>query len=199
MSSSEYLLTTEPAFQQLTLISSDGTNRLTSTKVHALTQVLEELASESPQPIILTGNEHFFSVGADLNEIRTLTGASAFEFARIGQHLMNAVANFPAPVIAAVHGYCMGGGLDLALSCTLRVASPKAIFGHRGAALGIMTGWGGTQRLSRLIGKPRALRMFVEAQKLTAVEALGMNLVNAVDADPIAYAAVCAARYSFLH
>lgn len=199
MSSSEYLLTTEPAFHLLTLTSSDGTNRLTSAKVRALTQVFEELASESPKPVILTGNDHFFSAGADLNEIRTLTGASAFAFAHMGQHLMNAVANFPAPVIAAIHGYCMGGGLDLALSCTLRVASAKAIFGHRGAALGIMTGWGGTQRLSRLIGKPRALRMFVEAQKLTASEALDVGLVCAVETDPIAYAAVCAARYSFLH
>ena len=199
MSSSEYLLTTEPAFHLLTLISPDGTNRLTAAKAKALTQAFEELASTSRKPVILTGNEHFFSAGADLNEIRGLTGPSAYEFAHMGQHLMNAVANFPAPVIAAIRGYCLGGGLDLALSCSLRVAAPKAILGHRGAALGIMTGWGGTQRLSRLIGRARTLRMFVEAQKLTAAEALDAGLICAVEADPIAYAAVCAARYSFLH
>ena len=137
---------------------------------------------------MLTGNVHFFSAGADLNEIAALTGPEAFRFAQMGQRLMNAVANFPAPTIAAVHGYCMGGGLDLALACYRRIAGPHALFGHRGAALGLITGWGGTQRLPRLIGKARALQMFLAAEKLHAARALAIGLVDAIADDPVAAA-----------
>jgi enoyl-CoA hydratase/carnithine racemase len=82
----------------------------------------------------------------------------------------------------------MGGGLDLALACDKRIADPHAIFGHRGAALGLITGWGGTQRLPRLIGKSRALRMFIAAEKLTAAQALEIGLVTKIVADPVAEA-----------
>ena len=85
----------------------------------------------------------------------------------------------------------MGGGLDLALSCHRRIASPNAIFGHRGAALGLITGWGGTQRLPRLIGKARALEMFVAAEKVSAAQALRMSLINKIAEDPIAEACRC--------
>jgi len=102
--------------------------------------------------------------------------------------LMNSVANFPAPVFAAIYGYCMGGGLDLALACHRRIAAPNAVFGHRGAALGLITGWGGTQRLPRLIGKGRALQMFVAAEKLHAKEALCLGLIDAIADDPAQYA-----------
>jgi enoyl-CoA hydratase/carnithine racemase len=102
---------------------------------------------------------------------------------------MNAIAQFPAPVYAAIHGYCMGGGLDLALACHGRIASARAVFGHRGAALGLMTGWGGTQRLPRLVGKGRALAMFLAAEKLPAKEALAAGLIDAVVDDPLAEAA----------
>jgi enoyl-CoA hydratase len=192
--SSEYLLKTFSDHHQITLVSSDGTNRLTRIKVTSLVDVFQTL---TPLPIVLTGNERFFSVGADLNEIREL-GADAFAFARLGQTLMNAVAHFPAPVIAALGGYCMGGGLDLALACHARVSSPNAVFGHRGASLGIMTGWGGTQRLPRLIGKSAALQMFICAQTLNAAKALHLGLLNQVSDDPVAlarsYAARCFAR-----
>ena len=99
---------------------------------------------------------------------------------------MNTVADFPAPVYAAIHGYCMGGGLDLALACHHRIAAPNAIFGHRGAALGLITGWGGTQRLPRLIGKPSALQMLLAAEKLHAPEALQIGLIDAIAQDPVA-------------
>ena len=101
---------------------------------------------------------------------------------------MNAVEAFPSPVCAAIRGYCMGGGLDLALACHMRIAHPHATFGHRGAALGLITGWGGTQRLPRLIGKSRALKMFVAAEKLTAAQAFEIGLVTKVAADPVAEA-----------
>lgn len=172
----------------LRLASDDGTNRLTRARVVALTAALEDLAHRKPSRLVITGNTHFFSAGADLNEIAELHGAEAFRFAQMGQRLMNAIASFPAPTIAAVHGYCMGGGLDLALACSRRIAGPHAIFGHRGAALGLITGWGGTQRLPRVIGKARALKMFVAAEKLHAREALGYGLVESIAEDPLAAA-----------
>jgi len=172
----------------LRLISDDGTNRLTRARVGALTIAVQQLADTPPSRLVITGSAHFFSAGADLHEIAELYGANAFHFAQMGQRLMDAVAGFPAASIAAIHGYCMGGGLDLALACQQRIAGPHAIFGHRGAALGLITGWGGTQRLPRLLGQARALQMFLAAEKLHARDALRFGLVDAVADDPLAVA-----------
>jgi enoyl-CoA hydratase/carnithine racemase len=172
----------------LRLASDDGTNRLTTARVQALTAVVEDLALDPPLRLVITGNAHFFSAGADLNQIAALTGPQALDFARMGQRLMDTVAGFPAPTIAAIHGYCMGGGLDLALACDRRIAGPHALFGHRGAALGLVTGWGGTQRLPRLIGKARALQMFLAAEKVGASRAVAIGLADGIFDDPIAAA-----------
>jgi enoyl-CoA hydratase/carnithine racemase len=172
----------------LRLTSEDGTNRLSRARVLALTAAVIEL-SASACPLILCGNPKFFSVGADLAEISALRGHDAFEFAQMGQQLMRAVAEFPAPTCAVVEGWCMGGGFDLALACRFRVAGPHAVFGHRGAALGLMTGWGGTQRLPRLIGKARALEIFLAAEKVHAPRALEIGIVERVAEEP--YAAAC--------
>ena len=168
----------------LRLRSEDGTNRLTGRTVLSLTETIRQLAADN-RPLIITGNEHFFSAGADLNEIAALRGPSAYEFARMGQELMQVVESFPAPVCAAIFGYCMGGGLDLALACHHRIASPHAVFGHRGAALGVITGWGGTQRLPRLVGKAQALQMFVTAEKIRADHALRIGLIDGIADDPV--------------
>ena len=171
----------------LRLESPDHTNRLTRSCVQALAGEIARLEDQAT-PLILAGNAHFFSAGADLHEIAALRGPESYEFSRMGQWLMHAVERFPAPVVAAIQGYCMGGGLDLALACRHRIAAPHAIFGHRGAALGLITGWGGTQRLPRLIGKARALQMFLAAEKLHAQDALRIGLVDAVAEDPVAAA-----------
>lgn len=170
----------------LRLQSDDGTNRLTRECVQSLMDGFGELASDGP--LVVAGNDRFFSAGADLKEISQLSGPDALAFAKMGQALMEAIDHFPAPVYAAISGYCMGGGLDMALACDHRIASPHAVFGHRGAALGMITGWGGTQRLPRLIGKGRALEMFVAAEKVTAAQALRMGLVDATAPDPVAEA-----------
>jgi enoyl-CoA hydratase/carnithine racemase len=149
---------------------------------------VRQLGEETARPLIITGNEHFFSAGAELAEIVALDGLEAYRFSLMGQALMDAVDRYPAPVCAAVRGYCMGGGLDLALACDFRIAHPHAIFGHRGAALGLITGWGGTQRLPRLVGKARALEMFIAAEKLTAARALEYGLVQELAEDPVARA-----------
>lgn len=169
----------------LRLCSEDGTNRLTRQCVLSLIRAVEELAHEA-EPLVIAGNQRFFSAGADLEEISTLDGPSAYEFAKMGQSLMAAIECFSAPVLSAIEGYCMGGGLDLALACRQRIASPHAIFGHRGAALGLITGWGGTQRLPRLVGKGRALEMFIAAEKVPADRALRIGLVDAVSSAPVA-------------
>jgi enoyl-CoA hydratase len=169
----------------LRLESCDGTNRLTRACVLALNDAFNDFAC-APRPVIITGNEKFFSAGADLNEIGALTAPEGYEFSLLGQNLMNTIERFPALVCAAISGYCMGGGLDLAMACHRRIAAPSAIFGHRGAALGLITGWGGTQRLPRLIGKAKALEMFVTARKLDAREALRIGLVDAVSDNSVA-------------
>ena len=173
----------------LTLVSDDGMNRLTRSKVIALRRKIEGLArpGASVLPLVISGDP-IFSAGADLNEISQLNGPDALAFAQLGQDLMTAVANHPAPVYASINGFCLGGGLDLALACHHRIASPHAVLGHRGAALGLITGWGGTQRLPQLIGKSRALAMFVAAEKITAVQALRIGLADVIAADPVAEA-----------
>ncbi len=168
----------------LRLRSSDGTNRLTAELVMALTSEITTLA-QAPHPLLITGNDRFFSAGADLTEIAALNGPDAYKFSQRGQALMNAIAEFPAPVYAVISGYCMGGGLDLALACHHRIACQEAVFGHRGAALGLITGWGGTQRLPRLVGRARALQMFVAAEKLVATDAFEIGLVDAIGEDPV--------------
>lgn len=187
MDSSFFQLEPAGEARAIRLTSHDGTNRLTQACVLALTSEIENLL-DTATPLIIAGNSRFFSVGADLNEIASLTGTEAVRFSEMGQALMNLIASFPAPVIAAVEGHCMGGGLDLALACRRRIASPHAVFGHRGAALGLLTGWGGTQRLPRLIGKGRALELFIAAEKITALRALEIGLVDAVSDDPVAEA-----------
>jgi enoyl-CoA hydratase len=168
------------------LASPDGTNRLTRRLVAELADAIQRISQEpKPMPLIITGNDRFFSAGADLQEIATLTASAALEFARAGQALMNLVAQFRAATCAGISGYCMGGGLDLALACQHRLAASNAVFGHRGAALGLITGWGGTQRLPRLIGKGRALQMFLAAEKVGAAQALGIGLVERIAENPV--------------
>src|SRR5579872_392340 len=124
-----YLISGENYFL-VRLTSDDGQNRLTLSRIRGLTDVVEEMAPLG-RPLIFAGNNRFFSAGADINEIAALSAPEALAFAKAGQRLMRAIAEFPAMTIAAISGYCMGGGLDLALSCHWRVASPSAIFGHR--------------------------------------------------------------------
>lgn len=153
--------------------------------------VLEELqehlnraiAETSNPKIIFTGKENVFASGADLREIAAVTPETAKEFARRGQNLMNKISQTFS--IAAVNGFCFGGALDLALACSTRIASPNALFSHPGADLGIMTGWGGTQRLPRLIGEAKALEMFMTAKRVSAGEALQIGLIDRVSTNPL--------------
>jgi enoyl-CoA hydratase len=152
-------------------------------------EVVEELARLLPSledtPLIFTGSDGVFASGADLREIAALDAADAPEFARMGQRLMQTIADRRLPSAAAVNGPCFGGALDLALACTYRTASPAASFAHPGTGLGIITGWGGTQRLPRLIGQAVALEMFFTAAPINAARAAAAGLVDDVSGDPV--------------
>ena len=131
--------------------------------------------------VILTGaGEKAFVAGADINELAALTPAEARESALHGQALMNRIEHLGKPVVAAVNGFALGGGCELAMACTLRIASDNARFGQPEVKLGIIPGYAGTQRLPRLVGKGRALEMILLGEPINAGEAWRIGLVNQV-------------------
>ena len=141
------------------------------------------------QAIIFTGTDDVFASGANIRELAQLDAESALRFSKFGQNLLQTIADARQVTIAAINGYCMGGGLDLALACDIRVASTTAIFSHPGARLGIITGWGGTQRLPRTIGRARALEFFATARRYSSAAALQIGLISRVG-DPVRECAI---------
>ncbi len=179
----------------LTLESDDGFPRLERRILAEIEAQIVKLAEQRELAgAVITGTERAFAVGAEISELENLTPASAFEFARGGQRVMRALANSSKPIVAAIRGYCMGGGLDLALACHARVASSDAVFAHPGGGLGIITGWGGTQRLPRWIGRSRALEMLVTGRRLHTTEALDCGLVQKIADDSVVNEAIEQAR-----
>jgi len=169
-------------------------NPLSISTLQELKNILSTLLPrEDIEGMVITGTGDVFASGADIGELTQLNPASALEFSRLGQGLFQALADAKQITIAAINGYCMGGALDLALACDIRVASSAAVFSHPGARLGIITGWGGTQRLPRLIGRARALELFATAGRYSSEAALKMGLVTTV-ADPVIECAVEEAR-----
>jgi enoyl-CoA hydratase len=136
---------------------------------------------ESVRVVILTGSgEKAFVAGADINELAVLTPTDGREHALTGQHVFDVIENLGKPVIAAINGFALGGGCELAMACTLRVAADTARLGQPEIGLGLMPGYGGTQRLARLVGKGRAMEMCLTGAQVSAEEALRMGLVNRV-------------------
>lgn len=160
-------------------------NPLSIATLHNLKSALSELiVVDEIKTIIFTGTADVFASGADLRELSQLDSVSALEFSQLGQRVLQTIADARQLTIAAINGYCMGGGLDLALACNIRVASPNAIFAHPGVRLGIITGWGGTQRLPSIIGRARAMELMLTGRILSSEAALSIGLVTRVD-DPI--------------
>ncbi len=179
----------------LTLESDDGFPRLERRILAEIEAQITKLAeARELAGAVITGTERAFAAGAEISEVASLTPALAFEFARRGQSVMRAVANSSKPIVAAIRGYCMGGGLDLALACHARIASSDAVFAHPGGSLGIITGWGGTQRLPRLIGRSRALEMLVTGRRLDTTEALACGLVQQIADESVVNEAIELAR-----
>jgi len=138
------------------------------------------------EKIIFTGSGDTFASGANLNEVAELTAETARQFGLRGQNQMQKIYTSEKLTVAAIDGFCMGGALDLALSCKVRIASARSIFAHPGVGLGIITGWSGTQILPRLIGEARALEMFLTAKRVSANEALRIGLIDKIAENPLA-------------
>jgi enoyl-CoA hydratase len=160
-------------------------NPLSLHTLHLLETTLCELTVHSDiSAIIFIGTDDVFASGANIRELAQLDSISALKFSRLGQRIFQSIADARQITIAAINGYCIGGALDLALACDIRVASRNAVFSHPGARLGIITGWGGTQRLPGLIGRTHALEMFTTARRISSEEAVLLGLVSGVH-DPI--------------
>src|SRR5215204_685197 len=148
---------------------------LLGTAFHALGQ------NRAVRVVVLTGaGDRAFAAGADIKEMAGLTPAAGLAFGRKGQALTSAVERLPQPVIAAVNGYAFGGGCELAIACDIRLASENARFAQPEVGLGIPPGWGGSQRLPRLIGPGLAAEMIFTGRQVDATEAHRIGLVNAV-------------------
>ena len=167
----------------------EARNPLSIDIVEALLDIVSTASADAATDrVIITGTVAVFASGADLREVAAVDSAGAREFAARGQRLMGAVADLGKPVVAAINGHCFGGALDLALACSRRVAAPTASFAHPGARLGIITGWGGTQRLPRLVGTALALELFFSASAIDAERAMAIGLVDEIVEDPVAWA-----------
>src|ERR1700710_1818986 len=154
-------------------------NALNAQTVAELRHVLLELqADDAVRVVVLTGaGEKAFIAGADINELARQTPASGRDLARTGQAVIDLIETLGKPVIAAINGFALGGGCELAMACTLRIAAENARLGQPEINLGIIPGYGGTQRLPRLVGKGRALELLLTGAPISAAEALRIGLV----------------------
>lgn len=166
----------------LTINRPDKLNALNAQAKSELKNALEEIKHQaSIDVVILTGaGEKAFVAGTDIKELTELNNESGKKFAAGGQEVFNLIENLGKPVIAAVNGYALGGGCELALACHIRVASENAKFGQPEVGLGVIPGYGGTQRLARLVGKGRATEMILTGDPIDAQEAFRIGLVNKV-------------------
>lgn len=162
-------------------------NTLSIETLEALDTVFVALAADSScVAVIVTGaGGESFAAGADLREVGSLTPRSALAFAARGQRVFDRIERAPQIVLAAIDGYCMGGGLDLALACDIRHGSPRSTFAHPGSIRGIITGFGGTGRLPRLVGRSRAIELFATGGRISADKALEIGLIDRVTDDPL--------------
>ncbi len=143
--------------------------------------VLDVRQDEGVRAVIITGaGDKAFVAGADINELAQLSAADAKQYALRGQHVFDLIEHLGKPVIAAVNGYALGGGCELSMACTFRFAAENAVFGQPEINLGLIPGYGGTQRLARLVGKSRALDLILTGRNVKAAEALAMGLADRV-------------------
>jgi len=157
-------------------------NALNAQTLDELRRALLELRHDDDvRAVVLTGSgEKSFVAGADINELARMTPNGGRDHAMRGQHVFDLVEHMGKPVIAAINGFALGGGCELAMACTLRIAASTARLGQPEINLGLLPGYAGTQRLARLVGKRRALEILLSGDHITADEALRIGLVNRV-------------------
>ena len=172
---------TEGAVGIITIDRPKALNALNSEVLDDLNAVIDGVDVENIRCLILTGEgEKSFVAGADIGEMSSLTVAEGTAFGKKGNDIFRKLETFPLPVIAAVNGFALGGGCELSMSCDIRICSDNAIFGQPEVGLGITPGFGGTQRLARIVGPGMAKQMIYTARNIKADEALRIGLVNAV-------------------
>ena len=169
-------------FAVVTLRRPEKLNALNAETLAEIERAFDELRTDAAVGgVIVTGSgEKAFVAGADIGELSGQDAVGGREMARRGQRVFDAVERFPKPVIAAINGFALGGGCELAMACTLRLAAEDAKFGQPEVKLGVIAGFGGTQRLPRLVGRGAALKMLLSGAMIPASEALRIGLVDEV-------------------
>ena len=165
----------------ITINRPEALNALNSQVLDDLNEVFDNVDLNTVRALVLTGaGEKSFVAGADIGEMSTLTKAEGEAFGKKGNDVFRKIETFPIPVIAAVNGFALGGGCEISMSCDIRICSENAMFGQPEVGLGITPGFGGTQRLARLIGAGMAKQLIYTARNIKADEAYRIGLVNAV-------------------
>jgi enoyl-CoA hydratase len=166
----------------ITMNRPEALNAFTSDQLRAMIDALKQVRDDDDvRCVIITGaGERAFAAGADIKEMAGKSPEEGLEFGRLGHGAANAAESMPKPTIAAVNGFALGGGSEIALACDIRIASENAVFAQPEVSLGIPPGWGGTQRLTRLVGPGLAAEIIFTGRRVKADEALRIGLVNAV-------------------
>ena len=165
----------------ITINRPQALNALNSQVLDELNEAFDSVNLDEVRALILTGaGEKSFVAGADIGEMSTLTKAEGEAFGKKGNDVFRKIETFPIPVIAAVNGFALGGGCEISMSCDIRICSDNAVFGQPEVGLGITPGFGGTQRLARLVGAGMAKQMIYTARNIKAPEAYRIGLVNEV-------------------
>ena len=166
---------------QITLSRPDKLNALNNDLLQELLSVCQNARENiNVRALLITGEGKAFIAGADINRLAELNAQQGLEFAEQGQLVFRTLEQLGKPSLAAINGYAFGGGCELAMAATLRIASQNALFGQPEVKLGVIPGYGGTQRLARLIGKGRALDLCLTGRSIKAEEALNYGLVSEV-------------------
>lgn len=165
----------------VTISREKALNALNSTVLEELDAAFDAINLDEVRCVILTGaGQKSFVAGADIGEMSSLTKAEGEAFGKKGNDVFLKIENFPVPVICAINGFALGGGCEIAMSCDIRICSDNAVFGQPEVGLGITPGFGGTQRLARLVGPGMAKQMIYTARNIKADEAFRIGLVNAI-------------------
>jgi len=174
----------------ITINRPEALNALSSEVLTELNAAIEDVkADEQVGVVIITGAGKAFVAGADIAQMKSFTVDEAYNFAKLGQEVFEKIETMPKIVIAAVNGFALGGGCELAMACDIRLASEKAKFGQPEVNLGITPGFGGTQRLTRLVGKGKATELITTADNISAADAERLGLVNTVVSGDVLVAA----------